>query len=224
MGNGVLSRSVKALRKGVAMKQQTPVGEQEESMLAGKRQVILGFIVLLLLLALSGALIYFILVTLWPPISAFFASLSSLDSAIIVALITGAVSALSFFGNSVVNSVAKKREYLRVHREEPYMRLISLVYDFQAAASKGAGMADDELEKILMQFNKELTLWGSSKAIQAWGNWRRCSSSGSVDPLQNLFGMEKVMVQLRKDMGMRRGIRKGDLLRLMVSDIDSFLK
>lgn len=224
MGNGVLSRSVKALRKGVAMKQQTPVGEQEESMLAGKRQVILGFIVLLLLLALSGALIYFILVTLWPPISAFFASLSSLDSAIVVALITGAVSALSFFGNSVVNSVAKKREYLRVHREEPYMRLISLVYDFQAAASKGAGMADDELEKILMQFNKELTLWGSSKAIQAWGNWRRCSSSGSVDPLQNLFGMEKVMVQLRKDMGMRRGIRKGDLLRLMVSDIDSFLK
>jgi hypothetical protein len=224
MGNGVLSRSVKALRKGVAMKQQTPVGEQEESMLAGKRQVILGFIVLLLLLALSGALIYFILVTLWPPTSAFFASLSSLDSAIIVALITGAVSALSFFGNSVVNSVAKKREYLRVHREEPYMRLISLVYDFQAAASKGAGMADDELEKILMQFNKELTLWGSSKAIQAWGNWRRCSSSGSVDPLQNLFGMEKVMIQLRKDMGMRRGIRKGDLLRLMVSDIDSFLK
>lgn len=224
MGNGVLSRSVKALQKGLAVKQQTPVSEQEESMLAGKKQVILGFFVLLLLLALAGALIYFILVTLWPPISAFFASLSSLDSAIIVALITGAVSALSFFGNSVVNSVTKKREYLRVHREEPYMRLISLVYDFQATASKGVGMADDELEKILTQFNKELTLWGSSKAIQAWGNWRRGSSSGSVDPLQNLFGMEKVMVQLRKDMGMRRGLRKGDLLRLMVSDIDSFLK
>lgn len=207
----------------MAVKQQTPVGGQEESMLAGKRQVILGFILLLLLLALGGALIYFILVTLWPPISAFFASLSSLDSAIIVALITGAVSALSFFGNSVVNSVTKKREYLRVHREEPYMRLISLVYDFQAAASKGAGMADDELEKILMQFNKELTLWGSSKAIRAWGNWRTASSNSSGDPLQNLFGMEKVMVQLRKDMGMKRGLRKGDLLRLMVNDIDSVL-
>lgn len=207
----------------MAVKQQTPVGGQEESMLAGKRQVILGFLLLLLLLALGGALIYFILVTLWPPISAFFASLSSLDSAIIVALITGAVSALSFFGNSVVNSVTKKREYLRVHREEPYMRLISLVYDFQAAASKGAGVADDELEKILMQFNKELTLWGSSKAIQAWGNWRTASSNSSGDPLQNLFGMEKVMVQLRKDMGMKRGLRKGDLLRLMVNDIDSVL-
>ena len=107
-----------------------------------------------------------------------------------------------------------------LNSEEP---LISLVYDFQAAASKGAGVADDELEKILMQFNKELTLWGSSKAIQAWGNWRTASSNSSGDPLQNLFGMEKVMVQLRKDMGMKRGLRKGDLLRLMVNDIDSVL-
>ena len=32
------------------------------------------------------------------------------------------------------------------------------------------------------------------------------------------------MIQLRKDMGMRRGLRKGDLLRLTVNDIDSVLK
>lgn len=208
----------------MAVKQQTPVSEQEESMLAGKGQVILGFIVLIFSLAFGGALIYFILVTLWPPISAFFASLSSLDSAIIVALITGAVSALSILGNTVVNAVMKKREYLRAHREDPYMRLISLVYDFQAAASKGESLADDELAEILTQFNKELTLWGSSQAIRAWGNWRKESSAGSGGSFQTLFEMERVMVQLRKDMGMRRGIRKGDLLRLMVNDIDSVLK
>lgn len=191
---------------------------------ATTNQVALGFIVLLVLLAATGALVYFILVMLGPPFSAFFASLSSLDLAIIVALITGAVSALSVFGGTVANSVMKKHEYIRAHREEPYMRLISLVYDFQAAASKGKTMADDELAGILTQFNKELTLWGSSKAIRAWGNWRTASSNGSVEPLQNLFGMEQVMVQLRKDMGMRRGLRKGDLLRLMVNDIDSVLK
>lgn len=32
------------------------------------------------------------------------------------------------------------------------------------------------------------------------------------------------MIQLRKDMGMRRGLDKGDLLRLTVNDIDSFLE
>ena len=195
----------------------------ENKLKATTGQTILGFVYLLFFLAVIVGLIYFFLVKLGPAFGAFFSSLSSLDSAIIVALITGAVSAVSFLGNTVVNSFMKKNEYLRAHREEPYMRLISLVYDFQAVASKGKTMADDELAEILKQFNKELTLWGSSKAIQAWGNWRTASSHSSGDPLQNLFGMEKVMVQLRKDMGMKRGLRKGDLLRLMVNDIDSVL-
>ncbi len=187
-------------------------------------QTLLGFVYMLIFLALIVGFIYFLLVKLGPAFSAFFSSLSSLDSAIIVALITGAVSAVSILGNTIVNSIMKKNEYIRTHREEPYMRLISLVYDFQAAASKGKTMADDELAEILTQFNKELTLWGSSKAIQAWGNWRTTSSDSSSDPFRNLFEMEKVMVQLRKDMGMKRGLRKGDLLRLIVNDIDSVLK
>lgn len=202
----------------------TGQSQSENKLKATTGQTILGFVYLLFFLAAIVGLIYFSLVKLGPAFSVFFSSLSSLDSAIIVALITGAVSAVSFLGNTIVNSIMKKNEYIRVHREEPYMRLISLVYDFQAAASKGKTMADDELAEILTQFNKELTLWGSSKAIQAWGSWRTASSTESVEPLQNLFRMEQVMVQLRKDMGMRRGLRKGDLLRLMVNDIDSVLK
>ena len=202
----------------------TGQSQSENKLKATTGQTILGFVYLLFFLAAIVGLIYFSLVKLGPAFSVFFSSLSSLDSAIIVALITGAVSAVSFLGNTIVNSIMKKNEYIRVHREEPYMRLISLVYDFQAAASKGKTMADDELAEILTQFNKELTLWGSSKAIQAWGSWRTASSTESVEPLQNLFRMEQVMVQLRKDMGMRRGLRKGDLVRLMVNDIDSVLK
>ena len=202
----------------------TGQSQSENKLKATTGQTILGFVYLLFFLAAIVGLIYFSLVKLGPAFSVFFSSLSSLDSAIIVALITGAVSAVSFLGNTIVNSIMKKNEYIRVHREEPYMRLISLVYDFQAAASKGKTMADDELAEILTQFNKELTLWGSSKAIQAWGSWRTASSTESVEPLQNLFRMEQVMVQLRKDMGMRRGLRKGDLLRLLVNDIDSVLK
>lgn len=206
------------------MESEALVDKRERLRYAGRVQAVIGLVLILFCLAVAGGILRWVLVKLGPPLSAFFASLSSLDSAIIVALITGAVSALSILGNTVVNAVMKKREYLRVHREDPYMRLISLVYDFQAAASKGESLADDELAEILTQFNKELTLWGSSKAIRAWGNWRKESSAGSGGPFQTLFEMERVMVQLRKDMGMRRGIRKGDLLRLMVNDIDSVLK
>lgn len=202
----------------------TEQSQSENKLKTTTGQTILGFVYLLLILAAIVGLIYFSLVKLWPAFGAFFSSLSSLDSAIIVALITGAVSAVSILGNTVVSSFMKKNEYIRAHREEPYMRLISLIYDFQAAAGKGEELSQDELLSIVTQFNKELTLWGSSKAIKAWGNWRTATSREAVSPSLILFEMEKVMIQLRKDMGMRRGLRKGDLLRLTVNDIDSVLK
>ena len=202
----------------------TGQSQSENKLKATTGQTILGFVYLLFFLAAIVGLIYFSLVKLGPAFSVFFSSLSSLDSAIIVALITGAVSAVSFLGNTIVNSIMKKNEYIRVHREEPYMRLISLIYDFQAAAVKGEELSQDELLSIVTQFNKELTLWGSSKAIKAWGNWRTATSREAVSPSLILFEMEKVMIQLRKDMGMRRGLHKGDLLRLTVNDIDSVLK
>lgn len=202
----------------------TEQSQSENKLKTTTGQTILGFVYLLLILAAIVGLIYFSLVKLWPAFGAFFSSLSSLDSAIIVALITGAVSAVSILGNTVVSSFMKKNEYIRAHREEPYMRLISLIYDFQAAAGKGEELSQDELLSIVTQFNKELTLWGSSKAIKAWGNWRTATSREAVNPSLILFEMEKVMIQLRKDMGMRRGLRKGDLLRLTVNDIDSVLK
>ncbi len=198
--------------------------QAEELVKSTKGQAVLGWVYLLILLAAAGLLIYFLLVKVGPALSSFFASLSGLDSAVIVALITGAVSTISVVGASVTSSVMKKNEYLREHREEPYMRLISLIYDFQAAAGKGEELSQDELLSIVTQFNKELTLWGSSKAIKAWGNWRTATSREAVNPSLILFEMEKVMIQLRKDMGMRRGLRKGDLLRLTVNDIDSVLK
>lgn len=110
--------------------------QSEKLVKSTKGQAALGWVYLLIFLAAAGALIYFLLVKIGPALSSFFASLSGLDSAVIVALITGTVSVVSLVGGSVVNSVMKKNEYLREHREEPYMRLISLLYDFQAAAGK----------------------------------------------------------------------------------------
>lgn len=158
-----------------------------------------------------------------PGVAAFFTSLSTLDSAIVVALITATVSIVSFVSGNIVSNVMKRNEYLRKHREEPYMQLISMFYDFQSQAKTGKKFTQEELLNLFNQFTKELTLWGSSKAIKAWGNWRVASSRGLNDPKELLFGMEKVLIQLRKDMGLKRGIAEGDLLRLTVNDIDDYL-
>lgn len=54
----------------------------------------------------------------------------------------------------------------------------------------------------------------------------KMASSGrrrGSEPEQTLFGMEEVMIQLRRDMGMRRGVKRGDLLRLFINNIDEFI-
>lgn len=59
----------------------------------------------------------------------------------------------------------KRNEYLHMHREKPYMQLISMFYDFQSQTKTGKEFTQEELINLFNQFTKELTLWGSSKAI-----------------------------------------------------------
>lgn len=185
--------------------------------------IIRGLLVLVLIVFIVVGGVALLIDLAGPGVAAFFTSLSTLDSAIVVALITATVSIVSFVSGNIVSNVMKRNEYLRKHREEPYMQLISMFYDFQSQTKTGKKFTQEELLNLFNQFTKELTLWGSSKAIKAWGNWRVASSRGLNDPRELLFGMEKVLIQLRKDMGLKRGIAEGDLLRLTVNDIDDYL-
>ena len=88
----------------------------------------------------------------------------------------------------------------------------------------GKTLSKKRLNELIDQFNRELTLWGSSEAIRLWGNWRTSTAAGHSEPLDMLLGMEKVLVQLRKDMGIRGRLSKGDILRLTINDFDEVLK
>lgn len=190
------------------------------------RKLLMGFVALLMLATIASVVVGVIaafVVLAGPGIVSFFSALSMLDTGVTVALIAGAVSILTVVGGGVLNNRMKRKEYLYMHRETPYMQLISMFYDFQNQTKKGQDFSQEELLDLFTEFNKEITLWGSSKAIKEWGKWRVSSSRGSVSPNELLFGMENVMIQLRKDMGLKRGIRRGDLLRLTVNDIDDYI-
>lgn len=195
--------------------------EKKESMQAWA--IIKGLLVLAIVVFIIACGVAALINLAGPGVAAFFLSLSTLDSTIVVALITATVSIVSYVSGNVASNVMKRNEYLRKHREEPYMQLISMFYDFQVQTKTGKEFTQKELIDLFNHFTKELTLWGSSKAIKAWGNWRVASSRGFNDPKDLLFGMEKVLIQLRKDMGLKRGIAEGDLLRLTANDIDDYI-
>lgn len=185
--------------------------------------IIKGLLVLAAVVFIAVCGIVALISLLGPGITAFFSSLSSLDSAIVVALITAMVSIISVVLGVFGNNIMKRNEYLRTHREKPYMRLISMFYDFMMQTKTGEQFPEEELATIYNNFTKELTLWGSSKAIKAWGSWRVASSKTLDNPKELLFQMENVLIQLRKDMGLKRGLSKGDLLRLNVNNIDDYI-
>ncbi len=152
-------------------------------------------------------------------------TLSSLDTAIIVALITGAVSVLTVVAGGIASNVQRGNFYLRQHREEPYQKLIAMVYKMMAKSKGSAAYTEDELIQDFNEFSQALTLWGSPKAIKLWTSWRLSSAAANQapDPKGLLFAMEEVMLQLRRDMGQKRGLKKGDLLKLFINDVDENL-
>ena len=89
--------------------------------------------------------------------------------------------------------------------------------------SKGKSYTQDEILEDYNEFSRALTLWGSAKAIKLWNEWRLASVKGNPSPDELLLAMEQIMMQLRRDMGQKRGLRKGDLLRMFINDVDEKL-
>lgn len=150
--------------------------------------------------------------------------LTALDVTIVVALFTGFVSILTVVLGAIVNNVLsnrhRKQEYLRNHREEPYTQLVAMYYKMLSSSKAGNAYSEEEMINDIMQFNQGLTLWGSSKAIKKWDKWRLLSTRPPVNPIDVMHGMEDVLIQLRKDMGERESLKRGDILKLTINDYD----
>ena len=160
-------------------------------------------------------------------IAALLSTLSTLDVAIVVALITGCVSIVTVIGGGIANNYLAYRqrnsEYLREHRAQAYEKLIEIVYKMLMKSKKKEQYSADEMLSDMNDFNQSLTLWGSSKAIRLWDEWRLATVGKQPSASELLFAMEKVLIQLRRDMGQGRGLKKGDLLKLFINDVDTLL-
>ena len=74
----------------------------------------------------------------------------------------------------------------------------------------------------LSKFSKQITLWGSSKVVNKWVQFRE----NGTDPekaAKNLFLVEDIMNEMRKDLGLKK-VQKGNLLAFFVNDIKKAMK
>lgn len=150
---------------------------------------------------------------------------STLDAVIIVALITGTVSIVSVIISSVVAKSLDyrkaRREYLAQKREKPYSDFVAMYYKMLMSKKLGNEYGQEEILSDMAAFSQELTLWGSNKVVKLWVDYR--TKATQLKGIDNLFEYEKILYEIRKDMGFKK-MKKGTLLKFVVNDLDESIK
>lgn len=192
--------------------------------LSSTKDIIIG----ILTLAIIGYIIVWLLGLFIGYVESFVSRLSNMDAVVIVALITGSVSILGVVISSIVSKIIDYRQnikrYLYEKKEEPYSEFIELVYKIQENVKKNKEYNDKEMLDDIFSFSKKLTLWGSSKVIRKWLAFREISQEQNNNPTDNLFILEEIIFEIRKDMGQKKsGLKQGDILAFFVNDIKDYI-
>lgn len=191
-----------------------------------KLNALLGIVLLIGLIASAIWLIKFLYNIIIDGIIKLSAVASKLDAVIIVALITGLVSITGVIISSIVAKIVdyrkSRKEYLTQKREKPYGEFVEMIYKIQKNAKNPGSYSEKQMLEDLSKFSKQITLWGSSKVINKWIQFRE-NGSDPEKAKNNLFLMEEIMNNMRKDLGLRK-VKKGNLLGFFVNDIKSATK
>lgn len=133
----------------------------------------------------------------------------------------GIVGAVAVFVVAILtNFLTRKREIDARHfseKREAYGKIVSLVVEIQSHdESEGTKLTKALLAKMI-DFKKELMIWGSPEVIQSWLNLEAESKKDNKDATRIARVMEQILRAIRKDLGHDdRWLKQGSLLRLIV--------
>lgn len=154
---------------------------------------------------------------------------STTDKVIIVAMITGMVSIVGVVFTSVIAKIIDYRynvkKYLYDKREKPYEQFISIIYTIMEDTKKPVNeqMTESDKFRMMSDFSKGLTLWGSNKVVKKWLRYRKASLE-DMSPENSLLLLEDIIYEIRKDVGQRKRLGKGDMLSIFINDIEKIIK
>lgn len=85
------------------------------------------------------------------------------------------------------------------------------------------GKLRKDLEDQVFEFTKDLIVWGSPRVIKSYYNFRDTQNTD----VHIIVKLDEMLREIRRDLGnSNRGIKKGDLIKLFITDpekMDEFL-
>ena len=115
-----------------------------------------------------------------------------------------------------------RQEYLAKKREIPYGQFVDMVYKIQSNVKVPDSYTDEQMISDISQFSRQITLWGSSKVVNKWVEFREKSLNPAMAK-DNLFILEEIMNEMRADLGLKKA-KKGRLLAFFINDVRELLK
>jgi hypothetical protein len=157
---------------------------------------------------------------------------SGVGAAIVAASITALASVLSV---TLSRRWELRKEIQQEHRQQKlpiYEEFMAFWFGRLSKGSESGGtVPEKEVEEFARRFHKKLILWGGDPVVKEYSQFlrlaRSASSQGSADKAQQIaliLGFEKVLLAVRADIGhANKGLAKGDLLSVFVTDIDKYI-
>lgn len=214
-------------RKKNSVKEKTPFAQRHPRI-----NFMIGLALLVILVLVVILLIWFIFSCLGNGIEHLVDFLkkfvSTTDKVIIVAMITGMVSIIGVVFTSVIAKVIDYRynvkKYLYDKREIPYEQFISIIYTIMEDTKKPINkqMAESDKFKMMSEFSQGLTLWGSNKVVKKWLRYRKAAIENK-SPENSLLLLEDIIYEIRKDVGQRKRLGKGEVLSIFINDIENII-
>lgn len=191
---------------------------------------IIVLIVMILAVIWTLRLVFGALTAVWIGTLSLIKTVSTLDTVLVIALISGAVTILGLIVNSIISVALKISEYrnkakaeLRIKMEKPYSEFVSLIFDIMRGTKMSMPMSEEETMERTIAFSKEVTLYGSNKVVKKWATYR--TSADKLSATQNLEHLEGILFAIREDLGFKKGwMKKGDILSLFINDIQDVFK
>ena len=185
------------------------------------RDTLIGLLIITILLFIICAVSRLVLRSTLEWITFIYKKVSKMDVVVVVALITGACSILAvcistIIGN-IITVVHSNREYLTKQREKPYEDFVEMIYKVQMSTKGGFEYSEQEMLEDISRVSKQITLWGSNNVVNKWVKFRENSTSKDT-AIKNLFLLEEIMNDMRKDMGVKK-VKQGNLLAFFINDI-----
>ncbi|MCL2568421.1 MAG: hypothetical protein FWE12_03155 [Oscillospiraceae bacterium] len=198
------------------------------------KDLLLGMIALIVLVVITFWLLRLLwsgLGVVWAGMLSLVDTVSTLDTVLVIALISSAITVLGLIVNSIISIIIKASEHrskvkaeLRAKMEKPYSEFVSLIFDIMANTKQEKVISDEEITNRMVLFSKEVTLYGSNKVVRRWAKYR--ISLASKPPLaESMLQLENILFAIREDLGVKkRGMKKGELLALFINDIEEILQ